>query len=44
MPLARAYAPQLLLISAGFDAHREDPLADCTVTEAGFASDGDRPA
>ena len=37
VPLVAAYAPQLLLISAGFDAHREDPLADCTVTETGFA-------
>jgi acetoin utilization deacetylase AcuC-like enzyme len=37
VPLARSFAPDLLLISAGFDAHREDPLADCMVTEAGFA-------
>jgi acetoin utilization deacetylase AcuC-like enzyme len=37
VPLARAYAPQLVLISAGFDAHVEDPLADGTVTEAGYA-------
>ncbi|MDQ6730123.1 MAG: histone deacetylase [Actinomycetota bacterium] len=37
VPLARAFAPELMLISAGFDAHREDPLADCTVTETGFA-------
>jgi acetoin utilization deacetylase AcuC-like enzyme len=36
-PLARAYEPQLLLISAGYDAHRDDPLASCAVTEAGFA-------
>ena len=38
MPLARAFAPQLVLISAGYDAHRDDPLADCLVTEAGFAA------
>jgi acetoin utilization deacetylase AcuC-like enzyme len=38
VPLARAFAPQLVLISAGFDAHREDPLADCQVTDAGFAA------
>jgi acetoin utilization deacetylase AcuC-like enzyme len=38
VPLARAFAPQLVLISAGFDAHRDDPLADCTVTELGFAA------
>jgi acetoin utilization deacetylase AcuC-like enzyme len=36
--LARAYSPQLMLISAGFDAHRDDPLADCQVTEEGFAA------
>ena len=27
-----------MLVSAGFDAHRDDPLADCQVTEAGFAA------
>ncbi|MDP2710423.1 MAG: histone deacetylase [Solirubrobacteraceae bacterium] len=37
-PLARAYEPDLLLISAGYDAHAEDPLAGCTVTEDGFAA------
>ena len=37
-PLARAYAPQLVLISAGFDAHRDDPLATLALTEAGFAA------
>ncbi len=36
--LARSFMPQLILISAGFDAHRDDPLADCRVTEAGFAA------
>src|SRR4051812_47557623 len=35
--LVRSWEPQLLLISAGFDAHRDDPLATCRVTEAGFA-------
>jgi len=35
--LIRQWEPQLLLISAGFDAHRDDPLATCRVTEAGFA-------
>jgi acetoin utilization deacetylase AcuC-like enzyme len=38
VPLAREFAPQLLLISAGFDAHFEDPLADCEVTDDGFAA------
>ena len=36
-PLVRAFEPQLVLISAGFDAHRADPLATCRLTEAGFA-------
>jgi acetoin utilization deacetylase AcuC-like enzyme len=38
LPLGRAYRPELILISAGYDAHLEDPLADCAVTEAGFAA------
>jgi acetoin utilization deacetylase AcuC-like enzyme len=38
VPLARAYQPQLVLLSAGYDAHRDDPLAGCSVTEAGFAA------
>jgi acetoin utilization deacetylase AcuC-like enzyme len=34
-PIAAAYEPQLVLVSAGFDAHRDDPLADCILdTEA----------
>ena len=37
-PLARAFGPQLVLVSAGFDAHRDDPLADCLVTDGGFGS------
>jgi acetoin utilization deacetylase AcuC-like enzyme len=27
-----------VLVSAGFDAHRDDPLATCRVSEAGFAA------
>jgi acetoin utilization deacetylase AcuC-like enzyme len=38
VPLALAFEPQLVLISAGFDAHRDDPLADGRVTESGFAA------
>jgi acetoin utilization deacetylase AcuC-like enzyme len=37
-PLIRAWRPQLVLVSAGFDAHRADPLATLRLTEAGFAS------
>jgi acetoin utilization deacetylase AcuC-like enzyme len=37
-PLATAYAPELVLVSAGFDAHADDPLAGCEVTDDGFAA------
>jgi acetoin utilization deacetylase AcuC-like enzyme len=37
-PLALAFEPQLMLISAGYDAHAEDPLANCAVSEQGFAA------
>jgi len=36
-PVALAYRPELILVSAGFDIHRDDPLADMLVTEVGFA-------
>jgi len=32
------YAPQLLLVSAGFDAHESDPLASMRMTAAGYAA------
>jgi acetoin utilization deacetylase AcuC-like enzyme len=35
-PVLRAYAPQLLVIDAGFDAHDRDPLAHMHVTTDGF--------
>lgn len=38
VPWARAFAPELVLLSAGYDAHADDPLASCAVTEAGFAA------
>ncbi len=37
VPRADAFKPQLVCISAGFDAHRDDPLAGLNVTEAGYA-------
>jgi acetoin utilization deacetylase AcuC-like enzyme len=37
-PLIVAWEPQLVLVSAGFDAHRLDPLADCRVSERGYAA------
>ena len=35
-PAVRAFAPELVLVSAGFDAHAEDPIAQMRVTEHGF--------
>ena len=35
-PRARAFRPELILISAGFDAHHADPLAGLAVTEEGY--------
>jgi acetoin utilization deacetylase AcuC-like enzyme len=37
-PLARAYDPGLILVSAGYDAHADDPLADGQVTDAGYGT------
>jgi acetoin utilization deacetylase AcuC-like enzyme len=36
-PFLRAFAPEMILISAGFDAHRDDPLANLNWTEEDFA-------
>jgi len=36
MPAAREFAPDLVLVSAGFDAHRADPLASCVLETASF--------
>ena len=38
VPAANAFQPQIVLISAGFDAHANDPLASMLVTERGFAN------
>jgi acetoin utilization deacetylase AcuC-like enzyme len=32
------YAPEMLLVSAGFDAHEDDPLASMRMTTAGYAN------
>ena len=32
-----AFAPELVIVSAGFDAHREDPLAQLEWDEGDFA-------
>jgi acetoin utilization deacetylase AcuC-like enzyme len=42
LPAARAFAPQLVLISAGFDAHAEDPLAQCLLRTESFVAMAER--
>ena len=37
VPLAREHRPGLIAISAGYDAHRADPLAQCMVDTAAYA-------
>jgi acetoin utilization deacetylase AcuC-like enzyme len=36
LPAASRFEPQLALISAGFDAHRDDPLAECRLDTGSF--------
>jgi len=35
-PAAEKFRPEFLVLSAGFDAHRDDPMADIELTEDGF--------
>ncbi len=37
-PITELYGPDLVLVSAGFDAHVRDPLAGMCVTDAGYAA------
>ncbi len=37
VPAAEQFKPDLVIISAGFDAHKDDPLAGMGLTEAGYA-------
>ncbi len=37
LPALDAFAPELLIVSAGFDAHHADPLAELRLTERDFA-------
>jgi acetoin utilization deacetylase AcuC-like enzyme len=37
LPRLREFAPELIIISAGFDAHMRDPLANINLVEADFA-------
>jgi len=36
LPRLHEFGPEMLFISAGFDAHKDDPLADIHLTEDGF--------
>lgn len=36
LPALEAFAPQIVIVSAGFDAHADDPLAGARVSTAGF--------
>ncbi len=36
-PLALEYQPELIMVSAGFDTHYDDPLGGMEVTEKGFS-------
>jgi acetoin utilization deacetylase AcuC-like enzyme len=38
VPALRRFRPGFVLISAGFDAHKDDPLGGMQVTEQGFAT------
>lgn len=38
LPVVREFAPQFVLVSAGYDAHREDPLASLSLTTEAFAA------
>jgi acetoin utilization deacetylase AcuC-like enzyme len=37
VPIAERFRPDLVLVSAGFDAHRDDPLGGMGVSDEGFA-------
>ena len=37
LPAGRRFGPDLVLVSAGFDAHRADPLASCLLEASSFA-------
>ena len=36
VPIARRFRPQFVLVSAGYDAHRDDPLASMLLTSAAY--------
>ncbi|HEY2902457.1 MAG TPA: histone deacetylase [Polyangia bacterium] len=40
LPAGRAFKPDIIIVSAGFDPHAADPLAQMRVTEHGFSAMG----
>lgn len=38
LPVARQFEPEFVLVSAGFDAHRDDPLAQMALSTPAFAA------
>src|SRR4029077_13162608 len=40
LPVGRAFAPDVVIVSAGFDAHARDPIGGMRVSERGFAAMG----
>jgi acetoin utilization deacetylase AcuC-like enzyme len=38
LPALTAFAPEILIVSAGFDAHRDDPLCSLGLDAGGFAT------
>ncbi|MBS3757373.1 MAG: histone deacetylase [Desulfobacterales bacterium] len=38
MPVVRNFKPELIMVAAGFDAHRDDPLGRSVWTEAAYAA------
>ena len=37
VPLCQEYEPDLIIVSAGYDAHKDDPIANQNITTVGFA-------
>jgi acetoin utilization deacetylase AcuC-like enzyme len=44
LPALRAFEPELIVVSCGFDAHRDDPLADLRLDTATYAAVAERLA
>ena len=36
VPIGLEYQPELVLVSAGYDAHQDDPLGQCQLSTASF--------